>query len=350
MKKTLFTAFALPLVTALVSGCAAKDNDTPGNQAGSAGVSGSAGTGGSAGNGGSAGSAGDSPVIDPSLFDCTHTDDPVRVNPTPTSCATDTACTTTLIAGHRGAGGQLGVIAPEDTVAAVRAAILLGIDFVETDPRPTKDGFLVNLHDTDVSRTTHGTGVADQMTLAEIQALTLKTSSTPGDFSCERIPTLEQILAAARGNIHVLVDANKTDRVDLLVAAIQSTDTVDWAIFDTSSIDKIDAALAIEPKLHTMIRISSTADLDAQLSHFSGHPPVIVEIESTGDRKVLIPAIHAAHQRAFTDVFVSDLSVGLTQDTTLYQTFVNDGLDILQTDRPDLVLQSLGRWPPPAQP
>src|SRR6185369_871214 len=172
------------------------------------GAAGAGGAGGSAGTGGTGG--GKVPVIEPSLFDCTAKKAPERTSSIPVACATDPTCTTRLVSGHRGAGGQLGVIAPEDTVAAVRAAVVLGIDFVETDPRPTKDGFLVNLHDSTVDRTTDGKGSADQLTLAEIQALHLKTDAFPGDFSCERVPTLEDILTAAKGKVHVLVDANKT--------------------------------------------------------------------------------------------------------------------------------------------
>jgi glycerophosphoryl diester phosphodiesterase len=311
----------------------------------------SSGSGGATGSGGSgSGGGGMAPVIDPALFDCTATKAPARVNPTPIACATDPACTTKLVSGHRGAGGELGVIAPEDTVAAVRAAIVLGIDFVETDPRPTKDGYLVNVHDPTVDRTTDGTGSVDQLTLAEIESLHLVTDSTPGDYACERIPTLEEILAAAKGKVHVLVDANKTDRVDLLVGAIQSTGTVDWAVFDTSSVDKIDQALALEPNLHTMIRVTDTADLDAQLTHFAAHPPVIVEIEKGTDAKVVAAAIHAAKNRALMDAFVSDIAAGLNDDPKVYDDILATGLDAVQTDRPDLVLRNLGRWPPPPQP
>ena len=38
----------------------------------------------------------------------------------------------------------------------------------------------------------------------------------------------------SRGRAMVLVDGNKTDQVDAMVAAIQKTDTLDWAVYDTS--------------------------------------------------------------------------------------------------------------------
>lgn len=71
------------------------------------------------------------------------------------------------VSGHRGAGGMLGAIAPEDTLAAYRAGIATGLEFVETDPRPTADGVLVNIHDPEVNRTTDGKGYVESMTLAE---------------------------------------------------------------------------------------------------------------------------------------------------------------------------------------
>ena len=103
--------------------------------------------------GGGSGGGGAAPVVDPALFDCTATRAPVRVAPTPFACATDPTCAAKLVCGHRGVGGELGVVAPEGSLAAVRAAIVLGVDYVETDPRPTKDGVLVNVHDTEVDRT-----------------------------------------------------------------------------------------------------------------------------------------------------------------------------------------------------
>ncbi|MDJ1133163.1 glycerophosphodiester phosphodiesterase [Streptomyces iconiensis] len=51
---------------------------------------------------------------------------------------------------HRGASGY----APENTLAAVDKADRLGIDWVENDVQRTKDGELIVIHDTTLSRTT----------------------------------------------------------------------------------------------------------------------------------------------------------------------------------------------------
>ncbi len=278
-----------------------------------------------------------------SSFDCTAVGPPERRTPVPASCATDRTCTERMVSGHRGTGGELGALAPENTLSAVRAAIAAGADFVETDPRPTKDGVLVNLHDTEVDRTTHGSGVASDMTLVEIQALQIDASNLAGDFSCDRVPTIHEVLAAAKGRIHVLLDANKTSRVDLLVQAVHDTDTLDWAIFDTDDTKKIQDALLLEPALHTMIRVTDEAEIDAELALFSAHPPVIVEIHDGADPKLLAPKLHAAGHRVLMDVFALDLSAKLAQDAQIYATPFANGVDIVQTDRPELVAQYLKR-------
>lgn len=279
----------------------------------------------------------------PTAFDCTAQSTPERRTPVPLSCATDRSCTERMISGHRSAGGQLGVLAPENTLSAVRAAIAAGADFIETDPRPTKDGVLVNLHDTDVDRTTDGKGPAAELTLSQIQALKVDASAFPGDFACDRVPTLVEVLALAKGRIHVLLDANKTDRVDLLVQAVHQTDTLDYAIFDTDDTAKIQEALALEPKLHTMIRVTDQAEIDTELALFSAHPPVIVELHDGADPKQLAPGLHAAGHRVLLDVFALDLSAKLGDGPSAYSTVFESGVDIAQTDRPELVAEFLKR-------
>lgn len=278
-------------------------------------------------------------IPDPSTYDCSAADIPDRASPTPISCAFDPTCRLTQVAAHRGGGGELGALAPEDTLSGFRAGIAIGVEYVETDPRPSADGVLVNLHDSTVDRTTDGTGDASAMTLAELQALHIDARDLDGDFSCERIPTLREILETCLGRVVVLVDANKTDRVDLLVGDILAADAVEWAIFDTSSLDKIDAALAIEPTLHIQIR-PTLSEIDAQLAHFAPRLPEIVELEA-GDRAAGTGKVHDYGTRSFSDVFIEDAGAISSGTTTGYETALATGLDILQTDRPDLVIPLL---------
>jgi glycerophosphoryl diester phosphodiesterase len=284
------------------------------------------------------------PPIDPARFDCTATKTPPRVSPTPEPCLRDPKCTTRMVSGHRGAGGDLGRIAPEDTLAAYRAAIVMGVDLVETDPRPTSDGVIVNVHDTTLERTTSGTGRVDAQTYDSISKLSIKTNGLAGDYSCERVPTLRQILELCRGRALVLVDANKTDRVDLLVQAIKDANALEWAVFDTSQLEKIDAALMLEPKLMIMPRVHALADADTIVMKYASHLPVFVEISATIFPKT-VDKVRALGTRVLTDVFTTDISVKLGSPPSKYLDLYGQGADVLQTDLPDLVLTALGRTP-----
>lgn len=236
----------------------------------------------------------------------------------------------------------MGSLAPENSLSAVRAAIALGIDYVETDPRPTKDGVLVNAHDDTVDRVTTGSGAVAELSLAELQALPLRADKYSGDFSCDRVPTLRAVLELARGRMMVLVDANKTDRVDLLVKDIVDADALEWAVFDTSSPDKIDQALALEPRLLTMIRVDTVFELDAQLARFAQHPPIIVEVARNAAAE-LAPVVRERGHRPFTNFFSEDLTVALGGKLSAYDKPWALGVDIGQTDRPAELMRYLGR-------
>jgi glycerophosphoryl diester phosphodiesterase len=284
------------------------------------------------------------PPIDPSLFDCTSLAKPPlprRAASTP-ECLRDPKCTGRFVVGHRGAGGDLGRIAPEDTLAAYRAAIALGADVVETDPRPTADGVIVNVHDTTLDRTTTGSGEVSKATYADIQKLAIRSDKFEGDFACERVPTLKEVLETCKGRALVLVDANKTDRVEALVDAIRAAGALEWAVFDTDATDKIDRALAIEPRLMIMPRADTIDAVKEKLAKYAAHPPVFFELDSklhpTGAAEV-----HAAGSRVLTDVFVADLGVRTGGDRKVYLDYFASGADALQSDLPDEVLAALGR-------
>jgi glycerophosphoryl diester phosphodiesterase len=72
-----------------------------------------------------------------------------------------------FVVAHRGASAER----PEHTLAAYELALAEGADGVECDVRLTRDGHLVCVHDRRVDRTSNGTGVVSEMTLAQLREL-----------------------------------------------------------------------------------------------------------------------------------------------------------------------------------
>ena len=84
--------------------------------------------------------------------------------------------------GHRGAAG----LAPENTLAAMRKALALGVHGIEFDIQMSKDGEPVVIHDDTLERTATGSGPVSHFTLAQLQQLDAGGG--------ERIPTLRNVL------------------------------------------------------------------------------------------------------------------------------------------------------------
>ena len=100
------------------------------------------------------------------------------------------------IAAHRGAN----TTHPENTLAAFREAIRLGVQQIEFDVRVTADDQLVVIHDDTVNRTTNGRGQVDRLTLDQIRTLDAGSWKDP-KFKGEKVPTLLETLRIMPRNV-----------------------------------------------------------------------------------------------------------------------------------------------------
>ncbi|WP_370617304.1 glycerophosphodiester phosphodiesterase [Mumia sp. Pv 4-285] len=128
------------------------------------------------------------------------------------------------VVAHRGAND----VAPENTLAAVRAAVMIGVDAVEVDVQSTRDGVPVVLHDATLARTTdiarrfphRADDPVSTFTYAEIRQL--DAGSWRGDtFAGEPVPTLEQVLDALRATgVGLLLEIKHPETQPDLVPAV----------------------------------------------------------------------------------------------------------------------------------
>ena len=94
------------------------------------------------------------------------------------------------VQAHRGASA----VAPENTLAAFRAAAEQGARWVELDVALLADGTLVVIHDDSVDRTTSGSGNLGTLTHADLDRLDAG-AWFHARFAGERLPTLEDAVA-----------------------------------------------------------------------------------------------------------------------------------------------------------
>jgi glycerophosphoryl diester phosphodiesterase len=119
------------------------------------------------------------------------------------------------VSAHRG-GPRKGF--PENCIATFENTLRFTHALLEVDPRYTKDGAVVLMHDATLERTTTGRGNVADHTLAQLKDLRLK--DTEGDVTDYRIPTLDEALEWVKGKTVLVLD-QKTVPMEARVKKIQ---------------------------------------------------------------------------------------------------------------------------------
>jgi len=112
------------------------------------------------------------------------------------------------ICAHRGANKTH----PENTIAAFKEAIRLGVQMIEFDVQLTQDNKLVIMHDATVNRTTNGFGEVSELTLTEIRELDAGSWKAE-KFNGEKVPTLQEVLRIMPQNIWLNIHLKGDRRV-----------------------------------------------------------------------------------------------------------------------------------------
>lgn len=106
-----------------------------------------------------------------------------------------------VISGHRG-GMVTGY--PENCIESFEKTLSMMPSFFEIDPRLTKDGIIVLMHDETIDRTTTGTGRVADYTYAELQQFNLKDRE--GNITPYKIPTLKACIEWSQGKTILNLD------------------------------------------------------------------------------------------------------------------------------------------------
>ena len=156
-----------------------------------------------------------------------------------------------LIFAHRGANN----IAPENTMKAFREAIKLKADYIELDVRESKDGYLVIIHDEDVSRITGKAGIISEMTLKELRKL---------DFGKgEKIPLLEDVIKLTIGKIKLNCEIKTENIGKKVIDMIREAKIVDRTILSSFNHEELLKIQKIDPE----IKLASLEEADPQYTN-----------------------------------------------------------------------------------
>lgn len=156
---------------------------------------------------------------------------------------------------------------PENSISAVKECIRLGVDAIEVDTHRTADGQIVICHDQTIDRTTNGSGDITKMNLADIKQYRLLDRE--GHVTNETMPTLEELLKAARGKIYVNLDYSpRTASTAEVLAVVEKLDMVQCVLMYCNTEAKVRECLAIDKKTQCYPWISSYGPLKGMGNYF----------------------------------------------------------------------------------
>ena len=155
-----------------------------------------------------------------------------------------------LITAHRGAKA----VAPENTMAAFKAAMDAGADFIELDVQRTKDGQVVVLHDADFMRMGGDPRRVADLTAAEVAGIDIGRKRGP-QFVGEHAPTLQEVIDLVRGktkiNIELKYNVPDPGLAPAVVELLVREDFIDQVVITSLDYAALKQVRSIEPRLKT---------------------------------------------------------------------------------------------------
>ena len=217
-----------------------------------------------------------------------------------------------IVVAHR-AGAK---VAPENTVAALEQAIRDGAPIAEIDVQQLSDGTLIVMHDSNFKRTT-GEDI----------------SGFSAAYRGEQIPTLEEMLACARGRITLMIELKYTGQEDALeesvLTLLQDYDMVDECIIGSMNKGILQKMKELEPGISTVFIAHDLEEEDYELDYADSY-----SIEGRNLTVDMVDAIHYCGKSVYgwtantSGAMLRIVNCGadgvITDDVRLLQTFLRE--------------------------
>jgi glycerophosphoryl diester phosphodiesterase len=236
------------------------------------------------------------------------------------------------VTAHRGSSIEY----PENTIAAIRHAIELQVDWVEVDILQTKDGQLVILHDSTTGRTgDRDLKVADS-TYEELLAVDVaaghrrKRGLSLEACPVARIPLLSEVLPlfTTQGRTRLSLQP-KDDCTAAAIALVRKMGAVEWVGFNDGNLTKMSLVKELEPGIPVFWDRPAACDLaaDLRIAREKGFEALVIE-----QRGITEKSVRQCREAGF------QVGAWTVNDPETMQRFLAWGVDRLYTDDPRALL------------
>jgi glycerophosphoryl diester phosphodiesterase len=253
---------------------------------------------------------------------------------------------------HRGASAK----APENTLAAFREGIAMKSDLIETDVQRSKDGVLVLMHDTTLSRTTDVEQVfpdrspwrVADFTYAEMRRLDAGSWKS-AEYAGEPVPTLAQAVETIRPSrsgflleikapqLYPGIEAEVAEQFRAFPGYVESAVAAGRLVVQSFSFDSMRRYDAVQPEVPVGLLGTPSVDQLPSLAEFAEQVnPHHKSIEAS-----YVDAVHAAGMECL--VWTVDAPADMNRAADL-------GVDGIITNKPDVLDDVLRARPTASSP
>ena len=251
------------------------------------------------------------------------------------------------VIAHQGGDG----LWPGDTMFAFERAADMGVDILEMDMHGTADGALVLMHDDTVDRTTDGSGQLVELTLSEIKTLDAgyNWSDNDGDSFPYRgegieVPTLEEVFTAfPEYRMNIEIKQAEPSIIEPFCSLIREYGMEKQVLVASFNQAVLNEFRQVCPEVATSTGESEVITLFALSKLFLEHvysPDTFatqVPERRSGLTVLTQRFIDAAHNRQL------EVHAWTIDDVEDQRRLIDMGLDGIITDRPDRMMELLGR-------
>lgn len=227
------------------------------------------------------------------------------------------------VLGHRGAPA----LEPENTLRSFKKAIELGVDQIELDVHFSKDGELMVIHDEKLNRTTNGNGFVKDFTLAELK----KLDAGKG----EETPTLQEVIELVRDkDVFLQVELKELNMEKHILDLIQKNNFEEKVMIISFLHRELRKIKELNSRIKTGILIGRRF-IDP-LKRLREVKADAASMRHTLVSKRLVEKLHRNN---------IELTVWVVNELKDVRRMVDLGVDIIGTDKPDLVISELKKLP-----
>ncbi len=233
-----------------------------------------------------------------------------------------------LLSAHRG-GPTPGY--PENSLATMDRVLQTAPALLEVDVRMTADSTLILIHDDELARTTTGSGLVEDHSLAEIRALLLRDER--GIITPFRVPTLAEALDWAEARAVLTLDVKPGLAPEMIINAIRKHEAGGRVVVIVYSIPDLMAFTRTAPDLMYSVPAESEQDLLAALDSGIDANRILVWTGVGEIRTEVIRLAHARGIRTMMGTFGEIDERAAAAGATIYEALLQSGVDIIATDR-----------------